>query len=388
MVAAQMDALGFFHDASFGAEADASGVTALLGAAQLLGQELNGPAVRALKKNIMYMLFNGESFGYIGSSRLGFDIYKDSVWPGPQRALRFENISDYVELSQLVGDTTDPSLHVFAQNSNAGTQNVVTQLQAAATAVASAAVTTVVDDTATELPPSSLRGFLHELRETTQQAAFSGVVLTRHPSSGYHNKYYGSRLDNGAQTASSSSATVDVLCATASIVARAIVALANDSSVAAVNLPQPAADCAYIREIFDCLANNQTCDLARRAIGLDGATPNLPMSRYIGVTRSATSLTRPVFFLFQLLAEAVASARNITVPPGLSCAPNNRVFDHQFVKWRVGECFNTTAFVSYAISPAFASYYRLQNLGTAPEFRDGRDPRYWPVRFCTPFLCA
>lgn len=90
----QLDSMSLFHDSSFGANADASGrtlamwspklllefpfcpplcasiahptpgflvVIALLAAARLLSDENNGPRVRQLPRNIMFMMFTGVS---------------------------------------------------------------------------------------------------------------------------------------------------------------------------------------------------------------------------------------------------------------------------------------------------------------------------------------
>ena len=67
------------------------------------------------------------------------------------------------------------------------------------------------------------------------------------------------------------------------------------------------------------------------------------------------------------------------------------VKEYQTVQWRNGPCYNTTAYVSRAISPAFASYYSLKSVGTAAlNYTDGRDPRFghalW-LRLCLARLC-
>jgi Zn-dependent M28 family amino/carboxypeptidase len=57
MVAAAMDSLALFHPNATGANADMSGVIALLGAARVLGNPENA-AARNLKRNIFFTLFH------------------------------------------------------------------------------------------------------------------------------------------------------------------------------------------------------------------------------------------------------------------------------------------------------------------------------------------
>lgn len=370
LATAQMDAFSFFHDLSYGANSDASAVVSLIGAARLLGLEENYDVVANLQRNIVFNLFNGESFGYIGSSRLGFDLSRAPHWPSVDQSLSFENIKGYLELSQVL---ESDSLHAHAYKSNADTANIVAKLQAAA----AGSSTTVVDDTASELPPASLRGFLNEWRDTTKQDAFPGVVVTAYDSTGFANKYHGSHLDDGIATSSTSDETKARLCDTAVLTAKTLVAMANDTDVASVSLPVDSADsafCDFLQEMFDCVARNQTCELARKAIGQSGATADMPLSRYIGVTRSSTVLNRGVYFFFNMLSEALAKDKNVSLGVNATCAPNNKVNEFQTVDWTDGRCMNTTAYVSYIMSPAFESYYKLKSEGSNLTIH--RDPRW------------
>jgi len=55
----QMDALALFHDAAAGANADASGMVTLIAAARILSRADNRVQLDALKRPILFMLFNG-----------------------------------------------------------------------------------------------------------------------------------------------------------------------------------------------------------------------------------------------------------------------------------------------------------------------------------------
>merc|ERR1712146_98325 len=151
----------------------------------------------------------------------------------------------------------------------------------------------------------------------------------------------------GIATSSTSDETKARLCDTAVLTAKTLVAMANDTDVASVSLPVDSADsafCDFLQEMFDCVARNQTCELARKAIGQSGATADMPLSRYIGVTRSSTVLNRGVYFFFNMLSEALAKDKNVSLGVNATCAPNNKVNEFQTVDWTDGRCMNTTAY--------------------------------------------
>eukprot|EP00045_Choanoeca_perplexa_P009602 m.92889 g.92889 ORF g.92889 m.92889 type:complete len:676 (-) comp14966_c0_seq1:114-2141(-) len=369
LAAAQMDALALFHDVAAGANADASGMVTLISAARILSRSDNRATLDSLQRTIAFMLFNGEALGYIGSSKLGYDLFNGDTWPSSEQALSFDNLEGYLELSQLTGDG---NLYAYA-NSAAAASDIVSELTIAKTLAPNVAA--LVDETASELPPVSLRGLLNEQRDSAKQDAFPGVVLTGYPNSGFSNKYYNSRFDNGDNVNASSDETMDKLCDTALLVARTLAGIANDTDVADITLNTDASECQHLKDMLVCFASNQTCSLAQQSTGLQGSIPNTPMSRYVGVTRSATTFQRGAFFAFQLMAEAL-SIENVTLVDD-TCAPNNDIKQYQTVQWRNGPCYNTTAYVSRAISPAFASYYKLKGVGTAEaNYADGRDPRW------------
>jgi Zn-dependent M28 family amino/carboxypeptidase len=78
MAIASFDSSSFFHDLAFGANADASGVAALLGALQALSKVDQA----SLQKQIVFALFTGESWGYIGSRAFVRDITDFTCYHG------------------------------------------------------------------------------------------------------------------------------------------------------------------------------------------------------------------------------------------------------------------------------------------------------------------
>lgn len=370
MVTAQMDSLAFFHDQALGANADASGMIALLGAAQLLGDPDNA-AIRNAARNIMFMLFNGEAFGYIGSSKMAYQMARNpSLFPSSSLPMKFHQVPYLVELGQLLSGTEE--LHAYSYSKSAAVDDVVAEFQDAAADLNTDISLSYQDGS--DIPPASLRMIVHEIDNTTQREAFGGVFITDHPASGYTNSYYHSRLDNADFIDASSNITVEKLCNISSVVARSLWSLAfNDNRP----MPNVNANCDYIRELLYCITVDQQCQLVKDSVVTLGAEQG-PISRYVGVKPTAGSLSRPVGFFFNQLAAAIAVDRNVTTNSTDGCTANGRPPSFQRIRWRGTDvCYLSATFTHLAWSPAFNGYYSIKDLGTPSfNYRDGRDPRW------------
>ncbi|EGD83677.1 hypothetical protein PTSG_04283 [Salpingoeca rosetta] len=370
MVTAQMDSLAFFHDQAIGANADASGLVALIAAARLLGDPMNS-AIRTAQKNIMFVLFNGESFGYIGSSRMAYQMTRiPSNFPSAALPLTFDQIPYLLEIGQLLSGGED--ITAYSYRNSARVQEVTGFLQ---TAAANLTSNMNVDYQAgADIPPASLRMILHEFRNETKREEFGGVFITDHPASGFTNSFYHSRLDNADYIDASSNATVEKLCNVSSVLAKSLWSMAFETEPP---MPLQQADCDFVRELLYCITVDQTCQLVKDSVNVIENTPS-PISRYVGVKPTAGTLTRPVGFFFNQLAAAIAVDRNVTYNSTDGCTANGRAPDYQRIRWRGTDvCYLSATFTHLAWSPAFDGYYSLKPLGTPSfDYRDGRDPRW------------
>ncbi|XP_072420666.1 nicastrin-like [Chiloscyllium punctatum] len=116
----------------------------------------------------MFLFFQGETFDYIGSSKVVYDM-KNGNFP-----IRLGNIDAYLEMNQVgqadsIWAHTDP---VSRQNSSieGGVQSLLKSLSAATSGTN---VTLQEPDHSQPLPPSSFHRFLRE-------QSIPGVVLTDH----------------------------------------------------------------------------------------------------------------------------------------------------------------------------------------------------------------
>ncbi|XP_063032370.1 nicastrin isoform X2 [Melospiza melodia melodia] len=181
LAATRVDSHSFFWNVAPGAEAAVGSFVALLAAAQALH---GAPGAQSLPRNVLFVFFQGESFDYIGSSRLVFDMEQEKF------PLRLENIGAFLELGQvsLMNNSelwmhTDP---VSRQNQSVD-QQVEWLLSALRNSSSSSGVSVQEPDVSQPLPPSSFQRFL-------RSRSIPGVVLSDHRA-GFRNRYFQSIYD-------------------------------------------------------------------------------------------------------------------------------------------------------------------------------------------------
>ncbi|XP_033838840.1 nicastrin [Periophthalmus magnuspinnatus] len=183
IAAARLDSRSFFFDLAPGAQSSASGVVALLAAAQALK---NMTEEMSSNTSIIYALFEGETFDYIGSSKMVYDMETQ------QFAVDMDNVHSVLEVGQVgLRSSNSPIwLHsdpVSRRNSSVDEEvrRLILNLQ---TAAKNTNVNVSEPDASQPLPPSSFQRFL-------RARPLPGIVIQDHQSV-YTNRYYESMFDN------------------------------------------------------------------------------------------------------------------------------------------------------------------------------------------------
>ncbi|XP_062375534.1 nicastrin [Sardina pilchardus] len=185
VAAAKMDGRTFFWDISTGAEGTVAGIVALLAASQALKATAEqAPPPR----NILFTFFQGETFDYIGSSKMVYDMDNKNF------VIDMENVHSVLEIGQVglrrgsnLWVHSDPISRKNDSNVDLEVENMLKNMN---TAAADLGLPLAVPDVTQALPPSSFQRFL-------LSRAVPGVVLADH-SAAFANKYYESVYDNAA----------------------------------------------------------------------------------------------------------------------------------------------------------------------------------------------
>ncbi|XP_063172708.1 nicastrin-like [Candoia aspera] len=181
IASSRIDSHSFFWNVAPGAESAVASFVALLAAAEAVHKI---PDVQSLPKNIMFVFFQGETFDYIGSSRMVYDMQNDRF------PIKLGNIDSFLELSQVALQSnaslwmhTDP----VSRRSHDIEQSVQRMMEALNKSSERTAVVMSRIGATQPLPPSSFQRFLR-----AQQ--IPGVVLADHYSH-FENRYYQSIYD-------------------------------------------------------------------------------------------------------------------------------------------------------------------------------------------------
>jgi hypothetical protein len=332
LAVAALDAGGLFHDLAWGADGAASGLAALLLAAEALGRT---PGAAALPRPILFAAFQGEAWGRLGSRRWASEALNASGFSCAAPVAANASASGRAFCgAPLRSDTTFTALHnvtpavvvavdqvggdgggggdggVWLRGGGGGGGGGGARAAALASAVAAAGapacaaapffaplpLTRAASNATLPLPPSPLRSF-----------PSSPALLLAGYDGAFRNARWASRWDNGTGAAAVASA--------ATLFARTLWALANDTGsgaaadVAAGVPPRLCANASLAAALVGCLTVDAgpSCDLFNSLYG-PGALPAGPLSLYTSIYTPGAFVAGPLagFSLAPKPAEALA----------------------------------------------------------------------------------
>uniref|UniRef100_A0A5B7BU84 Nicastrin n=1 Tax=Davidia involucrata TaxID=16924 RepID=A0A5B7BU84_DAVIN len=264
---ASMDSASFFRDKSLGADSPISGLISLLAAVDALSH-VDG--LDDLSKQLVFVVFTGEAWGYLGSRRFLFELdqHSDAV-----NGLDNTLIDTVVEIGSVGKGFSQGGKTFFAHTTgvSSATNETLNALQRARDSLKSEAIKISTANASNPgIPPSSLMAFLRKNSQT------SGVVLEDFDTV-FTNKFYHSHLDDLSNINSSA------IVAAASLVARALYVLASaekDPSTSALSTIN--VNASLVEELLGCLLSCEpglSCGLVKHYISPTSTCP----SHYVGV---------------------------------------------------------------------------------------------------------
>ncbi|KAI9396142.1 hypothetical protein POPTR_004G082900v4 [Populus trichocarpa] len=265
LTVASMDSASFFRDKNLGAESPISGLIALLAAVDSLSH-VNG--LDDLGKQLVFSVFTGEAWGYLGSRRFLFelDLQSEAV-----NGLNSSLIETVIEIGSVGKGFSQGNSTFFAHTAavSLATNETLNALKHARDSLENITVSSA-STLNPGIPPSSLMAFLKKNPST------SGMVLEDFDTS-FSDKFYHSHLDDMSNINSSA------IVAAASLVARTLYILASDDK----NLSSTALDAinvnaSLVEELMSCLLDCEpglSCELVKSYIVPTNQCPN----HYVGV---------------------------------------------------------------------------------------------------------
>ncbi|XP_059049016.1 nicastrin [Achroia grisella] len=376
LVTARIDSASLFDGVSPGAASSVIGMVTLITAATSLAHMIPEEDANLYDRNVLWTLFNGEAFDYIGSQRVAYDISRNA-WP-PSAPLSPSDIPLHIELGQIGGslilnkDNESWPLYGFTPNSLDKVSQILEELNMNLN-VSNITLSPVFTE---NLPPSSLHSFRRILKNVTESGALTEVLLTDFNEK-FTNMFYNSALDDYVKigflyhniTVDSNGTFIptDELISNGTMKKTEIqVKIANLASAVARTLYKEVVGNDYagnvtasahlVDEMLYCLVRSQACRLLVAAdyawSGSRGERPpEPPPALYVGVAAWAGAAPVLAGHLLALLAGRPRAARDRAHCDALA-HPNYSFY--WLNGWNhTGVCIQTTMNFSQAVSPAF-----------------------------------
>ncbi|XP_077372211.1 nicastrin [Festucalex cinctus] len=362
IAAARLDSRSFFFDIAPGAQSAASGFITLLAAAHALR---NVTQAAPPNRTILYAFFQGETFDYIGSSRMVYDMENE------QFVVDLDNVHSLLEVGQ-VGLRADSQLWLHSdpvsrRNASVDVQ-VKTLVENVQLAVTALNVSASEPDVSQPLPPSSFQRFL-------RSRPIPGLVIVDHESS-FSNRFYESLYDNAEYLRVSYpqnltqeeqlqfvTDTAKALAEVATMVARALYKQAGGEQS---QLSGISADAQIVtRMLYSFLIQSNNSWLQQMVpADLAGHLKDTATNFYVGVAQQPSE---PTHLVQHLLANLTGSVVNVTQQDCQnqrmqeSDTESKHMYTYTWVQGplppnateRAGYCVRSTVHLSKALSPAF-----------------------------------
>ncbi|XP_043391476.1 nicastrin isoform X6 [Chelonia mydas] len=380
IVATRIDSHSFFWNVAPGAESAVASFVTHLAAAEALHKV---PGVQTLPRNIMFTFFQGETFDYIGSSRMVYDMENDKF------PVRLDNIHSFLELSQVALRNssvlwvhTDP---VSQRNESIQTQ-VKTVVEALINSGMSANVTLQEVRQSQPLPPSSFQRFL-------KARGIPGVVLADHRTS-FQNRYYQSMYDTAEnilmkypeglspeETLDYVTDTAKSLAEVATVVARALYQLAGGTGNTSAIQADPRTVSRMLYGFLIKTNNSWFQSIIKQ--DLKGLLGDEPPQHYIAVTTLVNTTQLVQYVLANLTGTVVNFTKEECLNPEKTPNPEKEMYVYTWVQGsrdanstsRVPFCVQSTVRLTKAASPAF----ELKQWGST-EYSTWTESRWKDIR--------
>ncbi|KAL1820444.1 hypothetical protein ACET3Z_015313 [Daucus carota] len=270
-----MDAASFFRDKSLGADSPISGLISLLAAVDALSR-VDG--LKDLAKQLVFVVFTGEAWGYLGSRRFLAELDQHSDATSGLSHMLIETVLEVGSVGKGFDDGVK-SFFAHATGVSSGTNDTLKALKKAQESLGTESIKiSSASSSNPGIPPSSLMAFLNKDSRT------SGIVLEEFDTV-FDNKLYHSHLDDITNINSSA------IIAAATIVARSLYILASDNKeLSSSALSAVSVNTSLVEELLGCLLSCEpglSCDLVKQYISPTSSCP----SHYVGVVLEEPSST-------------------------------------------------------------------------------------------------
>ncbi|XP_050535168.1 nicastrin isoform X2 [Daktulosphaira vitifoliae] len=334
VIAVRLDATSMFQGLAPGALSTATSIVTLLATAKFISEILPYNISKNYSKNVMFILFNGEAYDYIGSSRVLYDMSKNE-FPNDLIKLQMHHIDLYIELSQLHYDKEIVFHRLTKYNASDSIYNFMDDFEN----VLSSKGFKVLKSGNSAIPPASIHSFLKV------NPQFPGLVLAGYRDQ-YKNLFYHSIMDDSDNINYSNAEISNTLANISESLGTYLYKFVTNTTYNG----NAHVHSEYIKELLYCYTKSINCtefQSLTSPISLADTPPNY----YISVDL----FTNPITSLTRLLLSSFGSLKidNVFNEEDCNTYTSKQGFSSIWLRGKYNACYLTTSNYSEAVSPAF-----------------------------------
>lgn len=346
VVTTHLDVATMFDGLAPAAMSTVTGIVTLMATNHLLSKLI--PNNANYERNVLFLMFSGEAYDYIGSSRFVYDI-KEKLFRSKSRPIVFDDIGLMFEINQL-----DKNKGLFLHHSEPGSGELFSMFNE--TLRKNAAInnfTLSFVPAGKSPPPASVQSFLKERPDLPY------FVATNYEKQ-FANMYYSSMLDNSTNieyvyiNGSDRSSYPDnciqsVLAGLATVLAKTLYKMITSNDYIGNESVEPK----LMDELMLCYLEKKQCQLFTEAFPYD-RTPLEPSSLYVGVARS-NNHNILVTLTQSTLVNLTGTRTNKSHEECIEAKQSDGEYEYLWItgKKGLGECFKSNSKFTDATSPAF-----------------------------------
>jgi nicastrin len=337
-----------------------AGIVTLLAVAEALGEMKRNGNLRSTENAIMFMFFQGESWDYIGSSRMVYDVingkfpYQLDTTKEQPPILNLSDVMSVIELSQvgIQKDIDDPTYYIHQNNFN----NVVPLLNEYS--LKNNISIRGSSSGTNQLPPGSAHMFLRENQSIP-------VAMVTDYDQHYNNRFFGSRFDvlenliGLDKELNKTSPLVIQLTNLATTVAQSLLNMSIADTTNDSDSLQADPDVVY--SLLHCFLVNANCSFFRSRLSPQQgrALPSRPIYRYVSVSRSVSDVTSIVYSLMANFTgevnTSISECSDCNTPENTQTFYNTPISGNETYNDDGTDCLCVKSYTHFhdAVSPAF-----------------------------------
>ena len=276
MLISRIDALSIFDNAANGVSTTFTSLITLFSVMKILKQQ---QPTRKNGRNVMYSLFDGEAFDYIGSGRTAYDLGTPAVGLqsiSSKNKLKFlkQHLHSAIEISQA---TFQDKFYIHTDPLTRAQPNIESELTKLINSLqTNSKILEKVDYKLKQpLPPSSVQQLL------AHDHNLPVLVISNHKTE-YVNKFYNSFLDDKRTIDDRKEQVIENIASLSESIASTLISFLNDGGEASKIAVK--ADLKLIKQLYDCFIEDSRCKFFEQIRGKPSNLRNYNYPLYISTS--------------------------------------------------------------------------------------------------------